>query len=343
MRKQGQGVIVNVTSSVAIGVMPLVAIYAASKFAIEGLTESMAYELEGFNIKARLVEPGYAPTTNFTANGSARMQGLIPADYASFAQACFARMANYPTAYCTEAEVAEAVLAAATEDGVRIRYPAGADSKMLAELRWSTSEHRYLQRMRNCSDQLLHDACESSSAVARVERSATRDLVSMNVAMLAAARENDASPSPFCPPTPLTESNCGSAPADAMLRLRHHLSGASLHVRRDRLQPDRHPPRTDPQALGLMQGFPPPSNKTITFHDGSFRNFPELRWAWSNIRQLVPTVNVWRGAGPASVLPREEHDIGTSASVTMDGRPMTLRACSRRPMPTASPCCPGAS
>ena len=73
-----------------------------------------------------------------------------------------------------------------------------------------------------------------------------------------------------------------------------------------------------------MQGFPPPPDKTITFHNGSFRSFPELRWAWSNIRQLVPTVNVWRGAGPASVLPREEHDIGASASVTMDGRPMTF-------------------
>ncbi len=81
---------------------------------------------------------------------------------------------------------------------------------------------------------------------------------------------------------------------------------------------------TDPQTLGWMQGFPPPPDKTITFHDGSFRSFPELRWAWSNIRQLVPTVNVWRGAGPASVLPREDHDIGASASVTMDGRPMTF-------------------
>ncbi len=32
---------------------------------------------------------------------------------------------------------------------------------------------------------------------------------------------------------------------------------------------------TDPQTLGSMQGFPPPPDKTITFHDGSFRSFPE--------------------------------------------------------------------
>jgi CubicO group peptidase (beta-lactamase class C family) len=90
---------------------------------------------------------------------------------------------------------------------------------------------------------------------------------------------------------------------------------------------DQQPPtaaETDPQTLGWMQGFPPPQDRTITFQNGSFRSFPELRWAWSNIRQLVPTVNVWRGAGPASVLPREDHDIGGSKSVTMDGRPMTF-------------------
>src|SRR6195952_4143895 len=81
---------------------------------------------------------------------------------------------------------------------------------------------------------------------------------------------------------------------------------------------------TDPQTLGYMQGFPPPHDRTIAFADGSFRHFPELRWAWSNIRQLVPTVNVWRGAGTASVLPRAEQDIGGSRSGTMDGRPMTF-------------------
>jgi hypothetical protein len=67
---------------------------------------------------------------------------------------------------------------------------------------------------------------------------------------------------------------------------------------------------SDPRALGLMMGFPPPQDKAVIFADGSFRKFPQLRWAWSNIRQLVPTIGVWRGPGPASVLPRAECDLG---------------------------------
>jgi CubicO group peptidase (beta-lactamase class C family) len=89
-------------------------------------------------------------------------------------------------------------------------------------------------------------------------------------------------------------------------------------------QPSATSTATDPETLGWMRGFPPAPDRLITFQDGSFRNFPELRWAWSNIRQLVPTVNVWRGAGPASPLPRAEQDIGAVASTTMDGRPMTF-------------------
>jgi hypothetical protein len=47
-----------------------------------------------------------------------------------------------------EAEVAEATFAAATDNAARIRYPAGPDSQLLAELRWTTSEPHYLGRMR---------------------------------------------------------------------------------------------------------------------------------------------------------------------------------------------------
>jgi hypothetical protein len=73
-----------------------------------------------------------------------------------------------------------------------------------------------------------------------------------------------------------------------------------------------------------MTGFPPASDKAITFADGSFRQFPQLRWAWSNIRQLVPTIAVWRGAGPASILPRQERDLGPISLTTMDGQKITF-------------------
>src|SRR5262245_2503450 len=81
---------------------------------------------------------------------------------------------------------------------------------------------------------------------------------------------------------------------------------------------------SDPRTLGWMTGFPPSREKAIIFADGAFRKFPQLRWAWSNIRQLVPTVGVWRGPGPASVLPRAEQDLGSVKLTTMDGRMITF-------------------
>src|SRR5690242_7130616 len=61
-RARKSGVVVNVTSSVTLARMPLAAIYTASKTAIDGFTASLALELEDFNVTAKLVEPGYAPT-----------------------------------------------------------------------------------------------------------------------------------------------------------------------------------------------------------------------------------------------------------------------------------------
>ena len=59
---------------------------------------------------------------------------------------------------------------------------------------------------------------------------------------------------------------------------------------------------SDPSALGWMQGTPPPVAKRIRFEDDRFLNFPQIRWSLSHMRELVPTVNVWRGAGGASEL-----------------------------------------
>src|ERR1700722_1683774 len=57
---------------------------------------------------------------------------------------------------------------------------------------------------------------------------------------------------------------------------------------------------SDPNALGWMQGSPPPPAKRIRFEDGRLLEFPQLRWSLSHMRELVPTVAVWRGTGPAS-------------------------------------------
>lgn len=81
---------------------------------------------------------------------------------------------------------------------------------------------------------------------------------------------------------------------------------------------------TDPIVLGMMQGFPPPPDKIIRFVDGSSSRFPNTRWAFNHIRELVPTVNVARGEGPIVPLPRAERDLSNISFTTLDGKSLTF-------------------
>ena len=133
-RARRSGVVVNLTSSATLAPMPMVAVYTASKMAIEGFTASLAHELEGFNVTVKLVEPGYGPTTGFTNNSGSRMNGLLPEAYAPFAQRVFADFAQ-PTAVTTELDVAEVVWRAANDATGQLRFPAGPDAVALAQAR----------------------------------------------------------------------------------------------------------------------------------------------------------------------------------------------------------------
>ncbi|MBU0828343.1 MAG: SDR family NAD(P)-dependent oxidoreductase, partial [Gammaproteobacteria bacterium] len=132
MRERGAGLVVNVTSSATLAPMPLVAAYTASKTAIEGFTASLAFELAAFGVRVKLVEPGYAPTTRFAANGAERMQGLVPEAYALYAHSVFTAYGQ-PATVTTEQDVAEGVWAAVNDTSPRLRYAAGADAAALAE------------------------------------------------------------------------------------------------------------------------------------------------------------------------------------------------------------------
>ncbi|MES2071753.1 MAG: serine hydrolase [Pseudomonadota bacterium] len=83
------------------------------------------------------------------------------------------------------------------------------------------------------------------------------------------------------------------------------------------------PTGNDPQALGWMQGFPPAADKAVTFGNGSFYSFPRSRWSFSHMREMVPTVNVWRGAGAASVLPAALKDLDQLGFTDDLGMPAT--------------------
>jgi len=131
-REQNSGVVVNVTSSATLAPMPLAAAYTASKMAIEGFTGSLAHELAAFNIRVKLVEPGYAPTTRFSHNSALNIDDLIPPAYQSFAQPIFAAYAK-PALTTKESDVAEAVWAAANDLSGQLRFPAGPDAVELAK------------------------------------------------------------------------------------------------------------------------------------------------------------------------------------------------------------------
>jgi NAD(P)-dependent dehydrogenase (short-subunit alcohol dehydrogenase family) len=131
MRARRNGAIVNVTSSTTLAPMPLATAYTASKQAIEGFTGSLAHELGYFNIRAKLVEPGYAPTTNFAQNTSVRVEDLIPEAYADFAAPIFAEFAR-PAMTTKEIDVAEAVWRAVHDTTGTLRFPAGPDAVALS-------------------------------------------------------------------------------------------------------------------------------------------------------------------------------------------------------------------
>lgn len=133
-RARRAGTIVNVTSSVTLAPMPLVSAYTASKTAIAGFTSSLEHELKSFDLRVKLVEPGYGPKTRFTSNGQQRMQGLIPEAYVPFAQSVFAALTQ-PGAVTHESDVAEAVWRAANDTSDELHFPAGADAVALAEQR----------------------------------------------------------------------------------------------------------------------------------------------------------------------------------------------------------------
>ncbi len=76
--------------------------------------------------------------------------------------------------------------------------------------------------------------------------------------------------------------------------------------------------------MGWMQGFPPPAERTLRFADGSYYEFPQRRWSFSHMRELLPTARISRGEGPVCALSRADRDdLDAVQFTTLDGQPLT--------------------
>ena len=143
MQKEG-GRIINVSSICGILGYPLTAAYSSTKFAVEGLIESMRYEVEPFGIKTILIEPAFVIDTKFHNNVKVpekTTSGSYSSPYKEFTQKLFENYWNVQNEYQTKAEdVAKIILEAAISDNPKQRYQVGKYSEMMVKIKYTYSD-----------------------------------------------------------------------------------------------------------------------------------------------------------------------------------------------------------
>lgn len=144
-RAQRKGTIINITSQGGRITFPTCSIYHATKFALEGFTESLSYELIPFGIRTKIVEPG-STATGFvsTAEGT---PGDIPA-YEDFIKIGLGNYAKYDTMTSPAENIAKVIYTAATEDNDTLRYQAGDDTKLYLSKMQAAEDQSYIDYMR---------------------------------------------------------------------------------------------------------------------------------------------------------------------------------------------------
>jgi len=144
MRKQRMGMIVNVSSIIGKMAIPLNSAYVSSKFAVEGFSESIRYELEDFGIKVILIEPGVVKS-NFYENTKMSKNSLMDpkSPYHSIAQKVFDAFLPMLQYAFPAKKVAAVILEAVISENPEIRYIVGDDAKSINEARIKMSDKEF--------------------------------------------------------------------------------------------------------------------------------------------------------------------------------------------------------
>jgi NAD(P)-dependent dehydrogenase (short-subunit alcohol dehydrogenase family) len=143
MRRQRNGTIVNVSSLVGRVGLPLSSAYVATKFALEGLSESIRYELNEFGINIILIEPGVIKT-NFLENlktADTTLKSESP--YAELVDRTTKEFGKMMNSSSSPIIVAEAILSAITSKDPEFRYVVGDDAESIMRIRQNSADKEF--------------------------------------------------------------------------------------------------------------------------------------------------------------------------------------------------------
>lgn len=147
MRERGRGTIVNVSSVAGVVAPPLDGFYSGSKFALEGMSEALKYEVNHFGIQVALVEPGFFQTS-FSSNVT-RVGSEAPYDELERAWTEAATKLRGGADVGADPDAVVQTIADVVEADVpKFRNPVGADAEMVCAARASMSDEEFEAAMR---------------------------------------------------------------------------------------------------------------------------------------------------------------------------------------------------
>lgn len=145
-RQRRAGLFINTTSIGGLITVPFNSMYHATKWALEGWSESMAFELNQFGIGMKIVEPGGMKTDFFTRSFDVGRH----ADYDALVDKVMSAITDpkQMETYSTPEQVAEVVYEAATDGKDQLRYLAGADGKATYATRLQLGDEAFRKAIR---------------------------------------------------------------------------------------------------------------------------------------------------------------------------------------------------
>ena len=145
MRKQKSGIIVNISSVVGRMGLPGSPAYISTKFALEGLSECLRYELGQFGIKTTLIEPGVIKTNFF--NSMKIPESKIDPKYQELTQNILAGLKMMVEMGTSPSQVADTIIRAIHDDEILPRYTVGSDAAMFLEAKKAKTDLEFEKYM----------------------------------------------------------------------------------------------------------------------------------------------------------------------------------------------------